>query len=179
VHGLIALSRGLEAVELHPWNATVDDIETVDQVVLDLDPGEGIEMAFVVETALRLRALMEDLGLKPWPKVTGGKGYHVMASLPQRMTHDRAHRFAQQLARQMAGKDRRYTTSGSLGQRAGHLFIDYLRNGRGSTAVGAWSPRARRDFPIARPISWKQVEQGIDPAAFTMSSPKRAKRFGR
>jgi bifunctional non-homologous end joining protein LigD len=63
VDGLVALSRGLEAIELHPWNATIDDIETPDQVVLDLDPGTGIEMAFVVETALRVREVMEDIGL--------------------------------------------------------------------------------------------------------------------
>jgi bifunctional non-homologous end joining protein LigD len=179
VDGLIALSRGLEAVELHPWNATVDDIETADQVVLDLDPGDGIDLAFVVETALRVRELMEDIGLKPWPKVTGGKGYHIVAPLPVRMAHDKARGFAHELARQIAGNDGRYTMSPSMGQRPGHLFVDYLRNGRGSTAVGTWSPRARPGFPIARPVSWKQIEQGIDPAAFTMTSPKRANRLRR
>src|SRR5579883_62178 len=175
VDGLVALSRGLEAVELHPWNATVDDIELADQVVLDLDPGDGIELPFVVDTALRVRDLMEEIGLKPWPKVTGGKGYHIMAPLPERVTHDKSHRFAQELARQIAGKVHRYTTSASMSQRSGHLFIDYLRNGRGSTAVGTWSPRARPGFPIARPVSWKQVEQRIDPAEFTITSPNRAR----
>ena len=81
--GLVALSRGLEVIELHPWNATVDDIEKADQVVIDLDPGDGIDLAFVVETALRVRELMEDIGLQPWPKVTGGKGYHIVAPLPE------------------------------------------------------------------------------------------------
>jgi bifunctional non-homologous end joining protein LigD len=177
--GLVALSRGLEVIELHPWNATVDDIEKADQVVIDLDPGDGIDLAFVVETALRVRELMEDIGLQPWPKVTGGKGYHIVAPLPERMTHDRAHGFAHELARQIAGNDARYTTSASMGQRSGHLFVDYLRNGRGSTAVGTWSPRARRGFPIARPVSWKQIEQAINPAAFTIASPKRANRLHR
>lgn len=146
VDGLIALSRGLEALELHPWNATVDDIQTADQVVLDLDPGEGVEVAFAVETALRVRELKEGIGLKPWPKVTGEKGYHIMAARLEPMTHDKAHPFAHELARQIAGGDHRYTTSASMGQRPGHLFIDYLRNGRGSTAVETWSPRARRGF---------------------------------
>ena len=68
--GLLGLV-GIGAVELHPWNATVDDIETADQIVLDLDPGEGVELPFVVQTALRVRELMEHEGLKPWPKVTG------------------------------------------------------------------------------------------------------------
>lgn len=173
VDGLVALARGLDAVELHPWNATIEDIETADQIVLDLDPGDGIELSFVVETALRVRELMEKIGLKPWPKVTGGKGYHVTAALTERMTHDQAHRFARELAGTIAGKDRRYTTSSSMGQRPGHLFIDYLRNGRGSTAVGSWSPRARRNFSIARPVTWKQIEQAIGPASFTITSPER------
>jgi bifunctional non-homologous end joining protein LigD len=173
VDGLVALSRGLEAVELHPWNATVDDIEIADQIVLDLDPGEGIALPFVVETALRVRELMEGEGLKPWPKVTGGKGYHVMAALTERMSHDQARAYSKDLAMRIMGEDRRYTVSASMGQRPGHLFIDYLRNGRGSTAIGTWSPRARRGFPIARPVTWKQVEQAISPSAFSMSGPER------
>ncbi|MBN9491707.1 MAG: hypothetical protein J0H44_31105 [Alphaproteobacteria bacterium] len=60
VDGLIALAGGLDAVELHPWNATIDDIETADQIVLDLDPGEGMDLSFVADTALRVRELMED-----------------------------------------------------------------------------------------------------------------------
>src|SRR3954471_21416597 len=174
VDGLVTLARALEAVELHPWNATVDDIEHADQIVLDLDPGDGIESPFVVETALRVRELMEEEGLKPWPKVTGGKGYHVMAPLTERMTHDEARAYSKDLAQRIMGRDRRYTVSASMGQRPRHLFIDYLRNGRGSTAIGTWSPRARRGFPIARPVTWKQVEQGISPAAFTMDQPERA-----
>jgi bifunctional non-homologous end joining protein LigD len=174
VDGLVALARELDAVELHPWNATVDDIETADQIVLDLDPGEGIELPFVVETALRVRELMEDEGLKAWPKVTGGKGYHIMARLKERMTHDVARAYTKDLAERMASADRRYTISASTGQRPGHLFIDYLRNGRGSTAIGTWSSRARRGFPIARPVTWTQVEQGISPSAFSMTKPERA-----
>jgi DNA ligase D-like protein (predicted polymerase) len=173
VDGLVALARGLDAVELHPWNATVDDIEVADQVVLDLDPGEGIDLPFVVDTALRVRELMEDIGLKPWPKATGGKGYHIMAPLPRPMSHDQARTFAKDLAERIAGTDRRYTTSAAMGQRRGHLFIDYLRNGRGSTAVGTWSPRARPGFPIARPVTWKQIEKGITPSAFSIDNPGR------
>ena len=114
VAGLIALSRRLDAVELHPWNATVDEIETADQIVLDLDPGEGIELPFIVETALRLRELLHGEGLKPWPKVTGGKGYHVMAPLKEHMTHDQAHAYARQLAERFASTDRRYTVSAAM-----------------------------------------------------------------
>jgi bifunctional non-homologous end joining protein LigD len=69
---------GIGAVELHPWNATVDDIEHADRLVFDLDPGKGIAWEFVCDTAFELRRLLKDQRLASWPKVTGGKGLHVI-----------------------------------------------------------------------------------------------------
>jgi len=161
-------------VEVHPWPATVDDVEHADMLVFDLDPGEGVEWDFVVATALRMRELLEKEGLAPWPKLTGGKGLHLMAPLPRKLTHDAAHAYARRLAQRLASTDReRYITSAALARRPGKLFSDYLRNGRGTTAVGAYSPRVHEGFPIAAPVTWKQVEQGIKPDAFTMRRPPR------
>jgi bifunctional non-homologous end joining protein LigD len=172
--GLLGLVE-IGAVELHPWNSTVDDIEHPDVLVFDLDPGEGIEWPFVIETALALRELMRSEGLDSWPKVTGGKGLHVMVPVTRDLTHDAAHRYTRQLAQRLASRDPdRYTVSAALNQRAGRLFIDYLRNGRGTTAIGTYSPRARAGFPIAAPVTWKQIENGIRPDAFTLSRPFRA-----
>ena len=78
--GLLGLVE-IGAVELHPWNASIDDIERPDMLVFDLDPGEGVAWDFVIETALRLRRMLQDEGLEPWPKLTGGKGLHLMAPL--------------------------------------------------------------------------------------------------
>lgn len=161
-------------VEVHPWAATVDDIEHADMLVFDLDPGEGVGWDFVVTAALRMRELLQKEGLAPWPKLTGGKGLHLMAPLPRKLTHDAAHAYARRLAQRLASTDReRYITSAALARRAGKLFIDYLRNGRGTTAVGAYSPRVREGFPIAAPVTWKQVERGVKPDAFTMRRPPR------
>jgi bifunctional non-homologous end joining protein LigD len=165
----------MDVVEVHPWAATVDDIEAADMLVFDLDPGAGIAWDFVIETALRMRELLEGEGFKPWPKLTGGKGLHLMTPLPQTLTHDAAHNYARRLAQQLARTDPdRYVTSASLARRPGRLFIDYLRNGRGTTAVGAYSPRMREGFPIAAPVSWKQVERGICSDAFTLAHPFRS-----
>lgn len=95
--GLLGLVE-MDAVELHPWNATIDDIEHADQLVLDLDPGEGVPWDAVIETALSVRHIMEAAGLRSWPKVTGGKGIHLTAPLASGVTHDRARQLAKSLA---------------------------------------------------------------------------------
>jgi bifunctional non-homologous end joining protein LigD len=172
--GLLGLIE-MDAVEIHPWNATVDDIEHADQLVLDLDPGEGVPWDAVVEAALSLRGILEAAGLQSWPKVTGGKGVHLMAPLVPGITHDRARQLAKSLAQSLADADpERYLLSAAPAARRGRIFLDYLRNGRGNTAVGAFSPRARLGFPIAHPVTWKQVETGIRPDAFTLARPFKA-----
>jgi bifunctional non-homologous end joining protein LigD len=171
--GLVGLVQ-IGAVELHPWNATVDDIEQADRMVFDLDPGEGIEWPFVIDTAIELRRLLRNEGFRPWPKVTGGKGLHLMVPLPPGATHDDAHARSHAIAQRLvATNPARYTVSAAMAARKGRLFIDYLRNGRGTTAVGAFSPRARPGFPIARPVTWAQVESGLRPDAYTMAHPAR------
>lgn len=175
LEGLLGLVLVMDVIELHPWNATVDDIERADRIVLDLDPGEGVPWDEVIGTALSLRDIMEAEGLESWPKVTGGKGIHLMAPLPKRIAHDAARLLARSLAqRLMRAAPDRYLLSAAPTARKGRIFFDYLRNGRGNTAVGAFSPRARRGSPIARPVTWRQVERGIPPDTFTMASPFRS-----
>lgn len=174
--GLLGLVE-IGAVELHPWNATVDDIEHPDTLVLDLDPGGGIGWELVVETAFAMRDMLAAEGLDCWPKLTGGKGLHVMAPLDRSMTHDAAHAVAKRLAQRFAARDQElYVTSAALAHRPGRLFIDYLRNGRGTTAIGTYSPRARANFPVAARVTWLEVERGIRPDAFTIGRPPRAGR---
>ena len=171
--GLASLAD-IGVVEVHPWNAMVDDLEHPDQMVFDLDPGSGIEWEFVTDTALALRDfLKQDEGLASWPKATGGKGLHVMVPLDRSRDHDQARRFAHELAARFAGRDPRYTVVADLKQRPGRLFIDYLRNGRGQTAVGAYSPRARPGFPIAMPLTWAQVAKGARSDRYRMKQAPR------
>jgi bifunctional non-homologous end joining protein LigD len=99
-----------------------------------------------------------------------------MVPLAGDLTHDAAHRYSHQLAQRLAALDpSRYTVSAALAQRPGRLFIDYLRNGRGTTAIGTYSPRARSGFPIAAPVTWKQVENGIRPDTFNILKPPPAR----
>ncbi|MGY3413398.1 DNA primase [Bradyrhizobium sp. GM5.1] len=127
-----------------------------------------------METALDLRTLMKREGFETWPKLTGGKGIHLMAPLDQPVLHDKAHRVAHQLVSALAARHPdRYLLSAQA-KRRDRIFLDYLRNGRGSTAIGTYSPRAREGFPVAAPVTWKRIESGIAPDAFTMDSPFRA-----
>jgi bifunctional non-homologous end joining protein LigD len=157
---------------LHQWNASIDDIEHPDLLVFDFDPGDGVAWEFVIETALMLRRMLRDERLQPWPKLTGGKGLHLMAPLEPKIDHDEARAYAKRIAQRLAATaPDRYTLSSNPEKRASRIFIDYLRNGRGMTAIGAWSPRAQAGFPVAAPVSWRQVENGIRPDAFTMDKP--------
>ncbi|MDK1386478.1 DNA ligase D [Sinorhizobium sp. 8-89] len=174
--GLLGLVE-MGAVELHPWAATVDDIEHADALIFDLDPGEGVSWAFVVETALRLGGFLEAEGFKTWPKLTGGKGVHIMAPLPAKMSHNTARAYAKRLAQQFASTDPdHYVTSAQLSQRPGKLFLDYLRNGRGTTAVGTYSPRARSGYPVAAPVTWREIERGIGSDAYTIERPPKRRK---
>ena len=143
--------------------------------MIDLDPGEGVPWEAVAEAALRMRDLLEAEGLSTWPKLTGGKGIHVMAPLPKPILHDEAHRYALWLVRVLAQRDPDHYILSAQGSRRGRIFLDYLRNGRGTTAIGTYSPRAREGCPIAAPATWSRIEAGIRPDAFTMKSPFRAR----
>jgi bifunctional non-homologous end joining protein LigD len=171
LEGMLGLVE-MGAVELHPWGARVDDIEHPDMLVFDLDAGPGVSYAFVRETALALREMLVGEGFEPWPKLTGGKGVHLMVPITPDLDWDGAHAYCKEIAERLAATaPGRYTTSAALEARKGRLFIDYLRNGRGTTAIGTYSPRARPGFPIAAPVEWRDVERGVRPDAFTMKRP--------
>src|SRR3954453_14471527 len=169
--GLVAIG----AVELHPWNSTVESFERADPLVIDLDPGDGMPWEAVVEAALRSRGILESEGLSTWPKLTGGKGIHVMAPLPKPILPDEAHRYAHRLVRRLAEEEPEHYILSAQGNRRGRIFLDYLRNGRGTTAIGTYSPRVGEGFPIAAPVTWSRIEAGIRPDAFTMKSPFRVR----
>jgi len=168
VQGLLGLVD-MDVVEIHPWNATVDDIERPDQMLFDLDPGDGVPWELVCETALRMHDIFRSAGLDPWPKATGGKGLHVVVPIQRSGTHDQVAAIAQGVAVDFARTDRRYTTTSGAKNRRGKIYIDFRRNGRGQTGVGAFSPRARPNFPIAVPFTWAEVERGLPADAYTMS----------
>jgi bifunctional non-homologous end joining protein LigD len=145
-------------IEFHGWGARIEDVENADRLVFDLDPDEGLDFKDVVSAAFHLQDVLGQMGLVTFPMVTGGKGVHVIAPLtpttewPQ--VKDFAHRFALALAQ---ADPERFTAALAKAKRTGKIFIDYLRNQRGATAVMPYSARSRPFAPIAVPLTWEEL----------------------
>jgi bifunctional non-homologous end joining protein LigD len=170
--GLAALVQ-YGVVEVHLWGATIDKIEQPDQVVFDLDPDEGLGIEDVRRAALEVKEKLDELGLPNFVKTSGGKGFHAIVPLQPKADWDAvkgfAHDFAQALAE--VAPDR-YTATLSKKARKGRIFIDYLRNGRGSTTVAPYSSRAKKGATIAMPITWDMVAEGVGPGDFTIGAAR-------
>ena len=172
VGGLVAIGQS-GGLELHPWGCKPGDPETPDQITFDLDPDEGLDFSDVIAAAKVVKTKLEDLGLTPFVKTTGGKGLHVVvpikADARSRVNWDQAKSFAKAVSELIrADAPDRFTITLAKRARGGKIFIDYLRNGRMATAVAPWSPRARPGAGIALPLSWGQVRAGLDPSAFSL-----------
>lgn len=175
--GLIAMVQ-MGVLEMHPWGVTVEHPDRPDRIIFDLDPDEGLGFADVVSAALEVRERLEAMGLTSFVKTTGGKGLHVVLPVEPVTDWDTAKAFAKTLSAEMAADaPDRYLTRISKAERAGRIFIDYLRNDPTSTAVGAYSTRSRSGAPVATPLFWEEGADGLDPAVFTLRTvPSRIKK---
>jgi bifunctional non-homologous end joining protein LigD len=146
------------AIEFHGWCAQAKDVEAPERMIFDLDPDEGLDFEAVKKAARDIRRRLEDLGLVSFAMVSGGKGVHVVVPLTPGhgwdVHVDFARRFSQALAQT---EPERFVATMSKAKRKGRIFIDWLRNQRGSTAVMPYSARARADAPVAAPISWDEL----------------------
>jgi len=171
--GVAALVQ-MGVVEIHLWGSTIDALDTPDYVVFDLDPDEGLGVEAVRAATLDVQSRLEELGLPTVLKTSGGKGFHVVVPLKPKADWDEAKGFAHDFARAMEQTDPdKYTATLSKKARKGRIFIDYLRNGRGSTTVAPWSTRAKANASVSVPVPWKKLE-GLAPDHFTLGSKQLA-----
>ena len=162
LYGLVQLN----AFELHGWGSRLPKIEKPDWIVLDLDPDAGLPFARVIETALELRDELAKMDLVSFVKTTGGKGLHVVVPLTPHEEWPVVSAFAAALAQAMANRaPKQYVATMTKAARAGKIFIDHFRNGRGATAILPYSPRARTGAPVALPVAWDDLPS-IDPKSF-------------
>ena len=167
-NGIAALVQ-LGVVEIHIWGAKADTIETPDQVVFDLDPDEGLAEEAVRSAALEVKKHLDELSLPSFVKTSGGKGFHVVVPLKPKAPWEEVKTFAHDFADAMVqAQPELYTATLSKKARKGRIFIDYLRNGRGSTTVAPYSLRANEYAAISMPITWEMLETKIGPKAFVI-----------
>lgn len=156
-------------VEFHGWGSRARKLEYPDRLVFDLDPDEGLDFDKVKAAAVRLRALLADLGLVTFPMLTGGKGIHVIAPLDAKADWPKVKSFAERFARAIAeAEPETFTANIRKNQRKGRIFLDWLRNQRGATAVMPYSARARDGAPVAAPIAWEELDSFESGAAFSI-----------
>ncbi|WP_338721253.1 DNA ligase D [Devosia sp. XK-2] len=157
--GLVAGTQ-MNVLEWHIWGSRFDNVEKPDRLVFDIDPDEGLDFSAVTSAALEIGDRLKDQGLASFPMVSGGKGIHVIVPLKPVAAWPEVKAFCKDFAQQMAADaPERFTANLSKAKRKGRLFIDYLRNERGSTAICPWSVRSRPGAPVATPVAWDEVGQ--------------------
>ena len=162
--GLVACVQ-MGTIEFHGWGSGVKPLEKPDRMVFDLDPDEGLDFDDTKKAAEHLKGQLAELGLTSFAMLSGGKGVHVIVPLKPEAEWPAVKDFADRFARALAAAEpERFVATMSKAKRVGRIFIDYLRNQRGSTAILPYSARDRNGAPVAAPVSWSELRD-IDTAA--------------
>lgn len=157
--GLVAFAQ-LGVMEIHPWSAKNNALETPDRLIFDLDPGDGVEWKQLVASAIEVRDLLKHLKLESFVKWTGGKGLHIVAPIEPEQEWPAVKEFTHNFVRMMeAAHPKLYLTKMTKAARKGRIFLDYLRNEREATVVAPYSPRARRGAHVAMPLGWDELKK--------------------
>jgi bifunctional non-homologous end joining protein LigD len=156
-------------IEFHGWGSRIDPLEKPDRLVFDLDPDEGLDFEDTKKAAADLKDHLADMGLTSFPLLSGGKGVHVVVPLTPHAEWPQVKDFAERFARALAqAEPERFVANMSKAKRKGRIFLDYLRNQRGSTAIMPYAARARPNTPVAAPVSWTELRDLETAARWTV-----------
>ena len=166
--GVLSLAQ-MNVIEFHPWGSKVKTLEKPDRLIFDLDPDPGIGWPKIKAAARELRDELDALGLTSFPRLSGGKGVHLVVPIAKRYSWDQSRDFCDRFAHAMEERaPQRYVATMSKAKREGRVFIDWLRNGRGATAVSSFSLRARPGAPVAMPVTWDEFAKVRAPDRFKL-----------
>jgi len=161
-------------IEFHGWQSRASDVEQPDRMIFDLDPDEGLAFAEVTRAAKDLRKGLVDIGLTSFPLLSGGKGVHVIVPLTPGHDWDTHKDFAKRFAEALSiAEPDRFVATMSKAKRKGRIFIDHLRNQRGSTAIVPYSARARDGAPVAVPITWDELNDAKHAHPFSIDDVRK------
>ena len=160
----------MNVLEFHIWGSRRDDIEKPERIIFDLDPDEGLGFDAVRAAAADVRDMLARIGLKTFPLLSGGKGIHVVAPLQPAADWETTKAFCRDIALKLESeRPERFVANMAKAKRKGKLFVDYLRNERGSTAIAPFSTRSRENCPVAMPIAWDELETVKAANAFSLA----------
>lgn len=162
------------AIEIHLWGARIDRIEKPDRIVFDLDPDEDLDFSAIREAAFGVRAVLKEVGLASFAMLTGGKGIHVIAPIARTQELPEVKAFCRGTAETLArATPSHFTAAASKARRRNKIFIDWMRNQRGATAIAPFAVRARENAPVAAPVSWRELKSAESAAHFDMRSMRK------
>jgi bifunctional non-homologous end joining protein LigD len=168
----------LNVLELHPWGAPASDFEHPDRIIFDLDPDASIEWKTLAATASEVRARLKKLGLESFLKSTGGKGLHIVAPIQSEHDWPTVKEFAHDFVLSMEAENPSlYITKMTKSARPGRIYLDYLRNERGATAVAPYSPRSRNGVPVSVPMAWSELKANAPPRCLVAKFDEWRKRL--
>lgn len=172
--GLLALVQ-MSALEIHCWGSQVKSVERPDMMVFDLDPAPDVGWPKIIAAAKLLKDQLAQIHLTSFVKTTGGKGLHVVVPIKPRYSWEVVKQFTHDFVDNIVAEHpNAYTATITKAKRKGKIFLDYLRNQRGATAVAPYSTRARKDATVATPIFWDELTSKLKPEKFTIKTvPKR------
>jgi bifunctional non-homologous end joining protein LigD len=172
--GLLALVQ-FGVMEIHTWGSHIDKLEQPDVLVFDLDPAPDVAWSKIVSAAKFVRECLDAIGLQSFVKTTGGKGLHVVVPIKRKYHWEEVKNFTHEFVNVLVEeKPREFISVMTKAKRTGKIFLDYLRNGRGATAVSPYSSRAREGATVATPIHWDELTAKLKPENFTvLTVPKR------
>src|SRR5213594_3146600 len=159
----------LGCIDLNPHPVRADDLDHPDELRVDLDPGPGVSFEDVRRVALVARDVLDEHGLRSWPKTSGSRGIHINVRLQRRWTFDQVRRAALALAREVEKRAPDLATSKWWKEERHGVFLDYNQNAKDRTVAGAYSVRPTPDARVSMPLEWDEVA-GCDPAAFTLAT---------
>jgi bifunctional non-homologous end joining protein LigD len=160
----VASLAQMAVLEVHPWGSLARNLEKADRLTFDLDPDEALDWKVLTGAVIEARDRLAELGLESFVKTTGGKGLHVVVPIVAEMEWPQVKEFCHQFVLDMEKSNPRlYLTKMTKAARTGKIYLDYLRNERGATAVAPYSPRARANVGVAMPLDWTELKAETRP----------------